>query len=115
MERFSSGDIVLSYMPFTDLSGGKNRPNVVIATVSDVDMILCPITTQTPRNDYAIEVEAADFYGRPPKKPSYIRPEILFTSDLSLVDRKIGRLTPDKLTMLASNLCEIVERAANRT
>ena len=39
------GDIVLIPFPFTDLSGSKNRPAVVLIS-NDEDVTICFITTQ---------------------------------------------------------------------
>ena len=50
MPSFSKNDIVLLRYPFTDLSGSKVRPAVIIS-VPDVmqDYLVVPLTSQTKR------------------------------------------------------------------
>ena len=55
MERFVKGDIVVLNFPFTDLTGYKKRPALVVSTLSGNDFILCQITSKQSKNDeYAI-------------------------------------------------------------
>lgn len=46
MGRFVKGQIVVIPFPFTDLSGKKKRPAIVVANLRGDDVILCPVTTQ---------------------------------------------------------------------
>jgi len=46
MERFVKGDIVVIPFPFSDLSGTKRRPALVIADFHGDDILLCQITSQ---------------------------------------------------------------------
>jgi mRNA interferase MazF len=46
MERFVKGDIVVIPFPFSDLSGSKKRPALVLADLQGDDIILCQITSQ---------------------------------------------------------------------
>lgn len=46
MERFVKGDVVVIPFPFTDLSGTKRRPALVLADLPGDDIILCQITSQ---------------------------------------------------------------------
>ena len=52
MERFVAGDIVVVPFPFSDLSGNKRRPALIVATLKGDDMILCPLTTTKREIDY---------------------------------------------------------------
>jgi len=46
MGKFVKGDIVVLSYPFSDFSGVKRRPALVIADLNGDDVILCQITSQ---------------------------------------------------------------------
>ena len=46
MGKFVKGDIVVLSYPFSDFSGAKRRPTLVIADLDGDDVILCQITSQ---------------------------------------------------------------------
>lgn len=54
MEEFNFGDIVLLKFPFTDGSGLKKRPALIINDFNDGDIIVCRITSKLyeSENDY---------------------------------------------------------------
>lgn len=54
MERFIKGDVVVVPFPFSDLTQAKRRPALVVSSLKDDDLILCQITSQNVRDDYAI-------------------------------------------------------------
>ncbi len=47
MEEFIKGDIVVIPFPFSDLSGRKKRPALVIADLVGEDIVLCQITSKS--------------------------------------------------------------------
>jgi mRNA interferase MazF len=49
MEKFVKGDIVVIPFPFSDLSGSKKRPALVLANLQGDDIILCQITSRRPK------------------------------------------------------------------
>ena len=61
MERFVKADIVVIPFPFSDLSGSKKRPALVLADLQCDDIILCQITSQKIKDNYAIPVKNSDF------------------------------------------------------
>jgi len=61
MERFVKDDIVVIPFPFSDLSGSKKRPALVLADLQGDDIILCQITSQKIKDNYAIPVKNSDF------------------------------------------------------
>ena len=93
MERFIAGDVVVIPFPYSDLSGAKNRPALVIARVNR-DLILCQITSKANKDEYAIFLESVDFaVGRLPIV-SFIRPNKIFTADKSIIIKKTGSVKP---------------------
>jgi len=41
MEKFIKGDVVVIPFPFSDLSGSKRRPALIISNLEGYDLILC--------------------------------------------------------------------------
>lgn len=88
----TSGDVVLLNFPFSDLSGAKLRPAVVIAAVGKGDLIACQITSNRDADKQAIELTARSFSGGGLRTTSFTRPGKLFTAHRSLIARRVGRL-----------------------
>lgn len=61
MEGFVKGDIVVLPFPFSDLSGSKRRPAMVLADLPGDDILLCQITSQAIRSPEAILITKDDF------------------------------------------------------
>jgi len=103
MTSFRQGDVLLAPYPFTDQSGGKQRPSVVLSgdayNQNHPDVILAPITSQVTHT--ADEVSLADWQAAGLLKPSVVKP-ILSSFDVRLVRRKLGALSaPDRAQVRA--------------
>lgn len=61
MARFVKGDIIVVPFPFSDLTQAKRRPAIVISALEGNDLILCQITSQSVRDNYAILLDDKDF------------------------------------------------------
>jgi len=85
MERFVKGDIVVIPFPFSDLSDAKRRSALVLATLTGEDIILCQITSQNIRDQYAIHLDTSDFRTESLRKISNIRPNRIFTADRRII------------------------------
>ena len=98
----AKGDIVLITFPFTDLSGSKLRPSVVL-TETSFDLTVCFITTQIGWQ------EVTDVLLIPNKtnglrKQSLIRTSKIATLDKTLAKGLLGRLSSTELTDLNNKL-----------
>ena len=96
MGRFVKGDVVVVPFPFSNLTMSKRRPALVITELTGDDLILCQITSQKIRDEYAIALFDGDFESGGLNKPSNIRPNRLFTTDRHIVLYKTGHLKNDK-------------------
>ena len=96
------GDIVLITFPFTDLSGSKLRPAVIL-TDTNLDLTVCFITTQIQWQERTDVTLLPNLTNRL-KKQSLIRTSKIATLDRSLVKGLLGRLTPNELTELNNKL-----------
>jgi len=100
---YAFGDVVLVPFPFTDQSGGKKRPAVVVSSANynsnRRDLVIMAITSQirTPL-DFG-EALLTDWQSAGLIKPSVLKP-LLATIEQGLVIRVLGALTAaDKDTL----------------
>ena len=96
MERFIKGDIVVIPFPYSDLSNAKKRPAFVLNSFSNLELILCQITSQQPKDGNYVTICNADFTEGALNQLSYIRINHIFTADQSIVLYKAGSLKPTK-------------------
>ena len=89
MERFIKGDVVIIPFPFSDLSGSKKRPAMVLVDLQGEDVMLCQITSQ-PKDNTSVPLTTKDFSSGTLPVNSYIRPTRIFTADKSTIIRKAG-------------------------
>jgi mRNA interferase MazF len=85
MARFVKGDIVVLPFPFSDLTLAKRRPAIVITSLKGNDVILCQITSQGVKDEYAIPIDENDFADGSLKQRSHIRPNRIFTADTAII------------------------------
>lgn len=85
MERFVKGDVIVVSFPFSDLSSSKRRPALVISNLQTEDVILCQITSQEIKDQFAILLSHSDFLSDGLPKKSNIRPNRIFTASKSII------------------------------
>ena len=96
------GDIVLITFPFTDLSGSKLRPAIILA-VNKLDITVCFITFQIAFAELTdMEIKPTQQNGI--KKTSLIRISKIATLDKLLAKGLIGQLSADEIKLLDTNL-----------
>lgn len=98
----TKGDIVLITFPFTDLSGSKLRPAVVLMA-SSLDLTVCFITSQLQWQEPTdVMLQPTPFNGL--KKESVIRVSKIATIDKGLAKGLLGRLDPKSIFELNMKL-----------
>lgn len=111
------GDIVIVRFPFTDLSGSKRRPAVVLA-VYPPDVVVAFISSVVPtvpeKSDVLLQPRKADFAATGLKVPSVIRLRKLATLEQNLITRRIGRLSSGLLTAVDNALLIALDIDTNR-
>ena len=110
MEEFVKGDVVVVPFPFSDLTQSKRRPALVLAALKGDDLILCQITSRNVRDEYAVQLDDADFENGSLNRPSNIRPSRLFTADRHILLYKIGRLKKQKIVKVINKAVEILRQ-----
>ena len=92
MTNYERGDVILAALPFSDLSGVKKRPAIVVsAPHPSVDLLLLPITSQTQDlqpGEFALD----DWQAAGLLFPSAVE-RGLFTLEKACVMRRLGHLS----------------------
>ena len=101
------GDIVLITFPFTDLSGNKLRPTVVL-TETELDVTVCFITTQLQWQE-ATDVQLLPTSSNGLRKQSLIRTSKIATLDKAFAKGLLGRLTDKEVEDLNSKLKSLLQ------
>jgi len=101
------GDIVLIPFPFTDLSGSKNRPALILVS-GDMDVTLAFISTQLKwKEDTDILLKPTKENGL--KTESIIRLSKLATIDKELAIGKLGRIDNKTRKQVNINMIKILK------
>ena len=107
MISYDFGDLVLVPFPFTDQSGIKKRPAIIVSSVAynavRPDLILMAVTSQVRPVAGFGEVEISDWHKAGLLKPSVIKP-VMATVEKRLIIRQLGRLEPIDRTALLKML-----------
>ncbi|MFN0031291.1 MAG: type II toxin-antitoxin system PemK/MazF family toxin [Flavobacteriales bacterium] len=109
----NKGDIVLVPFPFTDMSGVKVRPALVLMT-SDADLTLCFITSKQTTSD-ELDVEVAPSKQNGLKFTSVIRTFKLATISMDIAVGLLGRIAIDEhaeVLMKIARRMEIYQQTA---
>ena len=98
----AKGDIVLITFPFTNLSGSKLRP-VIVLTETNLDITVCFITSQINWQEQTdIVLFPNDQNGI--KKQSLVRTSKIATIDKTLAQGLLGRLSANEMIELNNKL-----------
>ena len=98
----AKGDIVLITFPFTDLSGNKLRPAVVLGETTQ-DVTVCFITTQIEWQE-PTDIVLSPNIDNGLRKLSLIRVGKIATLEKYLIKGLMGRLTPNDIHEINSKL-----------
>ena len=110
MERLVKGDVVVLPFPYTDFSNVKKRPAVVIATLKGNNAVLAQITTNQRNDEDLVSLNKKDFASGSLSSDSFIMASLIFTTDVSRVDYKAGKLKTEKIKEIQNKLVEIFTR-----
>ena len=103
----SKGDIVLIPFPFTDLSGTKTRPAVILIE-SEEYVTVCFITSQFKwQAEFDILIMPTELNGL--KKPSLIRLSKLATIDKDMVIGRLGSIDEHYMSLLNKTLIQLLK------
>ena len=103
----AKGDILLITFPFTDLSGTKLRPSVILAE-TPTDVTVCFITTQLQWQE-STDVVLIPSKTNGLKKTSLIRTSKISTLHLSLIKGVLGKLANAEVLDLNKGLKKLLQ------
>lgn len=102
------GDLVVVTFPFSDLTGSKLRPALVVGVAGRGDFILCQLTSQSYHAE-GIEIDpVTDVEKGKLRGTSYARPLKLFTANQRLIKGAIGNLSDEKLDRVTAKIVETI-------
>lgn len=109
MEQSLNGSVVIIQFPFSDLTGSKKRPALIIADWGSDDVILAQITSVAHKDVFALELNDKDFSDGSLKKESFIRFNKLFTADKATFLQTIGKINIDKLEQVSDAIYSLIK------
>jgi mRNA-degrading endonuclease toxin of MazEF toxin-antitoxin module len=108
---YSFGDVVLVPFPFTNQTGTKKRPAVIVSSAvyntTQRDLVIMAVTSQLRPSGALGEAHVADWQAAGLIKPSAIKP-VITTIEQALVIRLLGQLTTEDQQALRSAIAKIV-------
>ena len=104
--------IILIPFPYTDLSGAKKRPALVISSLDFNtkfdDLICCLITSNPEDQQHAIKITNKDMDNGYLEFESKVKPYRLFTINKRLVYKILGRLDLAKSKLVIDEINKII-------
>ena len=94
------GDIIEVWFPFTDQTGGKSRPAIVLADVGMQDWVLCELTSQRLSRPGDVPVTSNDMQSGNLRRDSWARVGRLHTINDKVFNRTFGSLGNPKLSQI---------------
>lgn len=109
--KYQRGMVVLIHFPFTNFSGAKPRPALIVSSDSFnecKDIVIAAITTQKQPNEFSVKIEQGDLKEGFLNKESYVKCGQLVTVEKSLIKKAIAVLSKKKLESVREKLHSIV-------
>ena len=104
----TAGDVVLLRFPFSDLTGSKLRPALLMADAGRGDWIACQITSNPYADPRAITLPSDAFEVGGLQRVSYLRPGKIFTANAQLIASVRGSLRASVLARARAALVDII-------
>ncbi len=105
-------DIILVPFPFSDQSGSKKRPGLIIShdrfNESSEDLIICAITSNVSNDKNTIVIKADDWKDGMYSE-SCVKAAIILTIERSIVLKRIGRLSGERFKEVIEKVHSIIK------
>jgi len=106
---FEQGNVILIPFPYSDLTGSKKRPALIISNsnLKGEDKICCLITSNNPKDGILISKNSFNL-GELPFK-SWVKPHRIFTIDEKIIIRKLAKVKSDFLKQIKDKINYFIE------
>ena len=95
--KISFGDVLLARFPYTDLTGDKRRPVLVLSSDNDgADVIVCAITSRPHDGPCDITVDPSPTNGL--KVPSRVQFDKIATLERGIIAGQLGAMPAEFMT-----------------
>ena len=110
--QFNQGDILIVPFPFSNLSGVRQRPVLVLSKINYLkeckDVVTCGITSNLKDSKYSVLVDNSDLTeGNIPVR-SRIKVDKLFTLEQNIVIKKLGRINKETFEKIKREFVNLV-------
>ena len=110
--QFEQGEIIVVPFPFSNLSGIKQRPVLVIShenyNKESLEIITCGITSNLKSESYSILVTNQNMENGNIPKVSKIKVDKIFTLDKSIVKKRLGKVTEETFDRVKKEFFKMV-------
>lgn len=104
------GDVVLLKFPFSDLTGAKLRPAVILAEVGRHEIIACQITSKRKSDAATVELSSRSFEVGGLRIVGFVRPTKLSTAHENIVVRRVARLKQDVAMVIRESVIKAIRQ-----
>lgn len=109
MVTLSPASVVVIPFPFSDLSGTKFRPAVVLAETGHDYWLLCQITSNPYIDSTAVRLTDTELSKGKLNTVSFARPMKLFTANEDLIAKRIAILTDEAFQAILTTIIEALK------
>jgi mRNA interferase MazF len=109
MEGPLNGQVVTVLYPYTDLSGVKKRPALVLARLNSDDYLLCQIPSQPLLSPGGIQVRPEHFTTGGLSRISQIRCDKLLTAHHSIITAITGELSGNFFESVKNEVLALIQ------
>lgn len=91
---YNQREIILTPFPYSDLTGSKQRPAIIISNElvnNSEDIICCLITSNKPKD--GIKIKKEDFESGKLPFDSWVKPHRIFTVNQKIVNKRICKVS----------------------
>jgi mRNA interferase MazF len=106
---YEKGEIILIPFPYSDLTGSKLRPALIISNSKlqkTEDRICCLITSNNPREGILVSNKAQQ-EGKLPFE-SWVKPHRIFTVNIKIIKKTLCQTTPDFQEIILKEMIKYV-------